>query len=108
MRDRSPNNADNPFALPAGCVYRGWTTREGGCLERGGGPLVMRIEPDRSTVGAGYTWRVLCHSWVEPALVELDSGTARNMYIAKAQAFWAAYAQLMAWCRSLTDDGMIG
>lgn len=100
--------ATDQFMLPVGRAGRdGWTTQADGSIERGGGPLVMRVEPSKQGAGSGWLWRLLIHSWVEPATVEVDSGVERHLYVAKAQVFWAAYAWLHVWLRSLTDDGMI-
>jgi len=98
---------DNPFAFPEGTAYEGWTTQPDGSLERGGGPILMRVEPNTRKAGSGYVWRLLVHSWVEPITIEVDSGTERNLYVAKAQAFWSAYARIHIWLRSLIDDGTL-
>jgi hypothetical protein len=98
---------DEPFSLPSGTPHAGWTTTSSGALERGGGPLVMRVEVD-SKVGGGYRWTLLSHSWVAPVLVQLSSGPAKSLHVAKSQCFWAAYAQLMSWQRALSDDATLG
>ena len=60
----------------------------------------MRVEVHPES---GYVWHLLCHSWVAPALVELDTGRVKSLHVAKAQAFWAAYSRLQMWARALTD-----
>jgi hypothetical protein len=101
--DRAPTASDNPFAFPENRPYDGWTTRSDGAMERGGGPLVLRVEVNTEAAGSGYRWKVLCHSWVEPALAELDRGSAKSLSVAKAQCFWSAYAYVQTWLRGLGD-----
>lgn len=96
----------NPFTATHGSRHAGWTTNAAdGSLERGAGPWVLRVRVDDSAPpGGGYAWQCLCWSWVEPVLVELDSGKAPTLRIAKQQAFWAAYLRIQNWLRGLTDD----